>query len=106
MGLQNLIKKNKKSISKRRSDQKNFFIKFLCERFHQTVLNEFYRVAFRKKLYGDLENLQADLDRYLDEYNNERTHQGKRCIGRTPMETFIEGKQLYNEKNLERKMAA
>jgi len=78
----------------------------ICERFHQTVLNEFYRVAFRKKLYGDLETLQTDLDKYMDEYNNERTHQGKRCKGRTPMETFIEGKQLYNEKNLEQKMAA
>jgi len=78
----------------------------ICERFHQTVLNEFYRVAFRKKLYGDLETLQTDLDKYMDEYNNERTHQEKRCKGRTPMETFIEGKQLFNEKNLEQKMAA
>jgi transposase InsO family protein len=78
----------------------------ICERFHQTVLNEFYRVAFRKKLYGDLETLQTDLDKYMDEYNNERTQQGKRCKGRTPMETFIEGKQLYTEKNLEQKMAA
>jgi transposase InsO family protein len=78
----------------------------ICERFHQTVLNEFYRVAFRKKLYGDLETLQTDLDQYMAEYNKERTHQGKRCKGRTPRETFIEGKQLYNEKNLEQKMAA
>jgi len=78
----------------------------ICERFHQTVLNEFYRVAFRKKLYGDLETLQTDLDQYMNEYNNERTHQGKRCKGRTPMDTFIEGKHLYSEKNLEKKMAA
>jgi len=74
----------------------------ICERFHQTVLNEFYRVAFRKKLYTDLETLQQDLDEYMREYNNDRTHQGKRCKGRTPMETFVEGMQLYNEKNIEK----
>jgi transposase InsO family protein len=72
----------------------------ICERFHQTVLNEFYRVAFRKKIYSDLEMLQQDLDEFMDGYNNERTHQGKRCQGRTPMTTFIDGKSLYEEKNL------
>jgi len=77
----------------------------ICERFHQTVLNEFYRVAFRKKLYTDLETLQQDLDEYMKEYNNDRTHQGKRCKGRTPMETFVEGIRLYNEKNIEKMRA-
>jgi len=65
-------------------------------------LNEFYRVAFRKKLYRDLDTLQKDLDEYMGQYNKDRTHQGKRCKGRTPMETFIEGIQLYNEKNIEK----
>jgi len=74
----------------------------ICERFHQTVLNEFYRVAFWKKLYTDLETLQQDLDEYMKEYNNEWTHQGKRCKGRTPMKTFIEGIGLYIEKNIEK----
>jgi transposase InsO family protein len=78
----------------------------ICERFHQTVLNEFYRIAFRKKIYSDLETLQADLDEFLHRYNNERTHQGKRCKGRTPMVTFVEGKKIFNEKNIEKKMAA
>ena len=78
----------------------------ICERFHQTVLNEFYRVEFRKKLYQDLETLQTDLDEYMNRYNTERTHQGKRCKGRTPMETFFEGKNLYDDKNLENAMAA
>ena len=49
----------------------------ICERFHKTVLNEFYQVTFRKKLYGDLATLQSDLDEWLAHYNNERTHQGK-----------------------------
>lgn len=78
----------------------------ICERFHQTVLNEFYRVAFRKKIYSDIEALQSDLDEYIHKYNNERTHQGKRCRGRTPMETFVEGKKLFNEKSLDRRLAA
>ena len=78
----------------------------ICERFHQTVLNEFYRIAFRKKIYSTLEILQADLDEFLHRYNNERTHQGKRCKGRTPMVTFAEGKKIFNEKNIEKKMAA
>lgn len=78
----------------------------ICERFHQTVLNEFYRITFRKKLYSDLEALQKDLDEYIHLYNYERTHQGKRCKGRTPIETFIEGKEIYNKKNLEKGLAA
>ncbi len=72
----------------------------ICERFHQTMLNEFYRIAFRKKIYSDIEMLQQDLDLFMDRYNKERTHQGKRCQGRTPMATFIEGKKLYDGKNL------
>ena len=78
----------------------------ICERAHQTVLNEFYRVAFRKKVYSDLEGLQVDLDEYLVYYNNERTHQGKRCQGRTPMATFLEGKKVFAEKNLSSPLAA
>ena len=78
----------------------------ICERLHQTILNEFYRITFRKKIYSDIETLQNDLDEYIVEYNWKRTHQGKRCKGRTPMETFIEGKKLFNDKNLEEKMMA
>ena len=72
----------------------------ICERFHKTILQEFYQVTFRKKLYTSLEELQKDLDEWLDYYNNERTHQGKICCGRTPMETLIDGKQVWAEKNL------
>ena len=78
----------------------------ICERFHQTLLNEFYRVTFRKKLYSDLESLQKDLDQFIRQYNTERTHQGKRCRGKTPMMTFIEGKNNYREKNLTSPLAA
>src|SRR5437762_8708939 len=72
----------------------------ICERFNKTVLNEFYRVAFRKKLYHSLEELQADLDAWLREYNEERTHQGRWCYGKTPMRTFLDTVPLAKEKML------
>lgn len=72
----------------------------ICERFHKTLLHEFYQVAFRKKIYRSLEELQLDLDVWLGQYNEERTHQGKHCEGKTPMQTFLEGKAIAIEKTL------
>ena len=72
----------------------------ICERFHKTILNEFYQVAFRKTLYSTMEELQKDLDEWIESYNNDRTHQGKMCCGRTPMETLLDGKLIWAEKNL------
>lgn len=72
----------------------------ICERFHKTILQEFYQITFRKKLYSSLEELQKDLDEWLDYYNNNRTHQGKVCCGRTPMQTLLDGKLIWEEKNL------
>ncbi|AYK03111.1 IS481 family transposase [Legionella sainthelensi] len=59
----------------------------ICERFHKTILQEFYQVTFRKKIYETIDELQKDLDEWLQYYNNERTHQGKMCCGRTPIQT-------------------
>ena len=70
----------------------------ICERFHKTILNEFYQVAFRRKIYRSLEELQVDLDDWLRYYNQERTHQGKMCCGRTPMQTLIDGKEAWRDK--------
>lgn len=72
----------------------------ICERFHKTLLQEFYQVAFRKKIYRSLDELQVDLDVWLRQYNEERTHQGKHCNGRTPMQTFLDGKAVAIEKML------
>ncbi len=72
----------------------------ICERFHRTVQDEFYKVAFRRTIYATLEALQADLDAYLTRYNTERTHQGKRCQGRTPMQTFMDSRPLAWEKKI------
>jgi len=70
----------------------------ICERFHRTIKEEFYEITFRKKIYSDLESLQADLDAWVDDYNYERSHQGKMCCGRTPMQTLLEGRTLWVEK--------
>lgn len=72
----------------------------ICERFHKTILQEFYQVTFRKKLYSSLDELQKDLDEWMVYYNNDRTHQGKMCCGRTPLETLLDGKSIWAEKNL------
>jgi len=60
----------------------------ICERFHKTILQEFYQVTFRKKLCADLESLQVDLDEWLMYYNEQRKHQGKMCCGRAPLITL------------------
>lgn len=73
----------------------------ICERFHRTIQNEFYHVAFRKKVYTSLEQLQQDLDLWINEYNNERTHSGKYCYGKTPMQTFLDSLDLAKEKMLQ-----
>ena len=76
----------------------------ICERFNRTVQNEFYAIAFRKKIYTTIEQLQTDLDTWMNSYNTERTHSGKYCCGKTPMQTFIEGitvAKKYQLKNQE-----
>lgn len=74
----------------------------ICERFHRTIQDEFYAIAFRKKIYRSIVELQADLDRWIYNYNNERTHSGKYCFGKTPMQTLIDSIPLAQEKLLER----
>jgi transposase InsO family protein len=70
----------------------------ICERFHKTLLDEFYRVAFRKKLYRTIGELQADLDAWIVDYNEQRTHQGRWCYGKTPMATFLDTLPIAKEK--------
>jgi transposase InsO family protein len=70
----------------------------ICERFHKTVLNEFYQVALRKKGYGSIEELRADLDAWLREHNESRPHQGRWCFGKTRMQTFLDGLPITKEK--------
>lgn len=72
----------------------------ICERFHKTLLNEFYRVTFRKKIYRTVEDLQQDLDAWIHTYNTERSHQGRWCYGKTPMQTWLDSLPLAKEKML------
>ncbi len=82
------------SYTKAKSPQTNG----ICERFHKTILDEFYNVAFRTKIYRSIEELQLDLDKWLNEYNHERTHQGKYCNGDTPIECFNKNKGIAQMK--------
>jgi transposase InsO family protein len=84
------------SRTKARSPQTNG----ICERFHKTVLHEFYQVAFRKRVYSSIEQLQADLDAWVASYNEQRPHQGRWCYGKTPMQTFLDTIPLAREKTL------
>jgi transposase InsO family protein len=74
----------------------------ICERFHQTIKNEFYASAFRRKLYRSMEEIQVDVDAWVESYNAERTHSGKYCYGKTPLQTFIESAPLAHDKQLDR----
>jgi len=76
----------------------------ICERFHRTIQEEFYAVAFRKKIYRSIEEIQIDLNNWMWYYNNERTHSRKYCYGKTPMQTFIDSKPIAKEKLLEKVM--
>lgn len=73
----------------------------ICERFHRTIQEEFYAIAFRKKLYESLEQLQIDLDEWVNYYNHERPHSGRYCFGKTPMQTFLDSKALAKEKKVD-----
>ena len=84
------------SKTRARSPQSNG----ICERFHKTILDEFYRITFRKKIYNTLDELQADLDTWINQYNEERPHSGKYCFGKTPMQTFKDSIPLAKEKML------
>jgi hypothetical protein len=51
-------------------------------------------VAYRKKLYGSVQELQEDLDAFVHFYNEQRSHQGYRTQGRTPWQAFADGLSL------------
>lgn len=68
-----------------------------AERLNQIIQEEFYAVAFRKTLNTSIEQMQKDLDTYMDYYNERRTNQGKRCLGRTPKQTWNDGYELYKK---------
>jgi hypothetical protein len=70
----------------------------IAERFHKSILNEFYRFAFRKRIYRSIDELQENLDACVRSYNEERPHQGRWCFGKTPMQTFFDAAPIAMEK--------
>ncbi len=60
-----------------------------CERLNRTLLEEFYQVAFRTKIYQSVLQLNDDLNRFIEFYNCQRTHQGKRTQGKVPAELYL-----------------
>lgn len=78
----------------------------ICERFHQTIQNEFYATAFRRKLYSSIEQLQTDADAWIQTYNRDRSHSGKHCFGKTPWQTFLDSKPIAIAKQLDRNYSA
>ncbi len=73
----------------------------ICERFHKTIQHEFYHIAFRKKIYHSVEELQKDLDEWMDYYNEQRPHSGRYCYGKTPIQTFEDSRHIADEKMIE-----
>ena len=71
----------------------------ICERFHKTMKNEFYDITLRKKVYTTLEDLQADVNEWLKQYNEVRPHSGRYSYGQTPMQTFSYSKHIAIDKN-------
>ena len=74
----------------------------ICEPFHKTLQDKCHSLLFRKKLYYNLEELQVDLDAWLEKYNKGRPHSGRYCYGKTPWETFQQTRYLAVEVDLSR----
>lgn len=55
---------------------------------NRTLLDECFRVAGRKTWYIRPDEIQRDLDTFINYYNLERTHQGCRLKGRTPAQAL------------------
>jgi len=85
------------SKTRARSPQTNGIV----ERLHGTMKREFYDIVFRKKIITSLEDLQAELDLWLNDYNNLRPHSGRYCYGKTPMQTFRDSKHIAIDKNID-----
>lgn len=76
-------------IKHRRTKVRTPWTNGFVERFNRTVLEEFLSVAFRRKWYYSVEQLQKDLDEWLTHYNFNRTHQGYRLKGSTPASVLL-----------------
>ena len=53
------------------------------------MLDEFYRVAFRKKIYRTIEELQTDLDAWVVDTTTSALIKGAGATAKTPIQTRI-----------------
>lgn len=58
----------------------------VCERFHGTVLHEFYRPHFHRGRVDDIRLLDRSLQAWLLDYNHHRPNHGDYMAGRTPLQ--------------------
>ncbi|MGA2113114.1 MAG: integrase core domain-containing protein, partial [Anaerolineales bacterium] len=65
------------------------------ERLQGTILNEHWRIEFRRRYFTGTTAMQVSLDRYLDFYNHLRPHQGYRTKGRTPAQVLAQGRSNH-----------
>jgi transposase InsO family protein len=59
----------------------------VTERFHQTILEDCWRPAFHRRLFGGRHQLQAQANAWLVDYHNRPNH-GDYMNGRTPNQTL------------------
>ncbi|UCF87948.1 MAG: IS481 family transposase [bacterium] len=77
-----------KAIQHTRTKPRHAWTNGFVERLQGTILRELWRVAFRRRFFISVTQMQRDLDGYLEYYNFERVHHGYRTKGRTPSEVI------------------
>lgn len=61
---------------------------------YRTLLDEHFRIKGRTTWYESVEQMQTDLDSYLEHYNTQLPHQGRMMEGQTPYSMFKKGLKL------------
>jgi len=69
----------------------------VCERFHGTVLDEFYRPHFHRGRVEDVTLLDRSLQAWIVDYNNDRPNHGDYMAGRTPLQVKRELKRRIRQ---------
>jgi transposase InsO family protein len=69
----------------------------VCERFHGTVLHEFYRPHFHRGRVEDVALLDRSLQAWVTDYNHHRPNHGDYMAGRTPLQVKKELKRRIRQ---------
>jgi len=78
-------------IKHTRTQPRHAWTNGFVERLQGTILNEHWRIEFRRRYFTGISAMQVSLDRYLEYYNWHRPHQGYRTKGRTPGQVLAQG---------------